>query len=434
MRITKLASGRYQVRWRDRSGVQRARNHRTKELAQKHCRELDKGLGERPKGQTIKELLPEYRASPTWMNLDYPTQIIYGRTIDRWFDLVEETQISELDPARISKWLADLKVNVDRFGKRKQRQSFLKELNVLKALLAWYRGYKDDPDFVSPIRKRHEEEAWLDGKSYSASDEDFADQVSDEIPLTEEEFHRFRAELLGRKFGDQIAIMADVQFDHSLRVCEVAAVMWPDVKWSSSEIKFQRHIQYVHQARGTFPDKVVPGLKNRKNVKRRGQRFARRQCLSKINPFFPRSTKGLRELYLRAADKTGFVFVNPETQAFFTYKAIKNQYDRAFKRAGLPYTGTHIVRYGGVNHFMGHYDTDEATGMELLGNSSEGRYILRRSTKVAKALQSKEPSASEVHSALMTPRNDQESRNLEKSGGTDGMTLASRMIPTKTAL
>lgn len=430
--IQKLPSGRYQVRWRDKTRKQRAKNFRTKEMAQDFCRKLDKDEVTEG-GSTLKELMVEYQASAVWQGLDYPTQITYRRTMERWFDLLEATPIGELDPARVSRWIGELKANADRFGKAKQRQSFTKELNVLRSLLAWYRGYKDDDGFVSPIRARHEQEVWLDGKAMTASDVDFEGQVSDEIPLTEEEFLRFRDELAKAKFGRLLVILADIQFDHSLRVCEAAAVMWPDIRWTEKEIKFQRHIQYVHQARGLNADKVAPGLKNRKSVKRRGQRFARRQALSKTNPFFPRSTAGLRELYLKAVDKTGYVFTNPETGTYFHYKCIKDKFDRAFRRAKLPYQGTHIVRYGGVNHFLEHYGADDATGMELLGNNSEGRYILRRSRRVADAIKKKEPCASNDDSALSTTGNFQETSVLSSDGGMDGVQLATRRLLVKTA-
>jgi integrase len=57
MRIKRLATGRYQVRWRD-DGTQRAKNFRTKELAQDFCRSLDRGetVAERRSGE------PTFRA------------------------------------------------------------------------------------------------------------------------------------------------------------------------------------------------------------------------------------------------------------------------------------------------------------------------------------------------------------------------------------
>ncbi len=42
--MKRLANGRYQVRWRDRRGEQRAKNFRTKERAQRFLRDLDSGV------------------------------------------------------------------------------------------------------------------------------------------------------------------------------------------------------------------------------------------------------------------------------------------------------------------------------------------------------------------------------------------------------
>lgn len=426
MRINRLKSGMYQVRWSiyvKRKRVQRARNFRTKELAQAHCRELDRGEHQEPDGETVEELTRQYRESQTWKNLDEPTQILYSNLFRRWFDGLDGVALKELTPARVSEWIAWMKENVDRYGNASQRKSFTKELSLLKALLTWYEGYKTDDRFVTPVKKRHEEEVWLES-AFVRTSEDFEGQVSDEIPLTEEEFLRWRIELGQGKFGEIMQILADTQYDHVLRISEVAAGMWTDVRWQAQEIKWQRHVQYVHQGREKHRDKIVPGLKNRKTLKRKGKRFKKRKLLSKVTPFFPRSTAGLKKLYLAAEDKTGLIFKNPETGDFFTYKCIVDKYNRAFKRAGLPYRGSHIVRYGGVNKFIEEFDADEDVGMELLGNESEGRYILRRPSKVSRALKRKEPSASEVHSALEGSKTVSKDSRIDEGGGMDGKPLA----------
>ncbi|MGE0171839.1 MAG: hypothetical protein AB7T49_03605 [Oligoflexales bacterium] len=311
----------------------------------------------------IGELIMAYKSSVVWERLQYTTQIMYSGLFERWFDLIANVPIRELTPQRVSLWILDMKEKKDRFLTSKTRQSFRKELDLLKSLLAWYGDYRDDPNFASPIKKRHSEEIWLDQKSH-LSTEDFFGQVSDEIPLTESDYERFRAELAKAKLGATLTVLADTQFEHSLRISEVAALMWQDVKpgdpkWSEGEIKFQRHIQYVHRSKEKYPDRIALGLKNRKFVKRKGMRFLRRESLSKTNPFFPRSTSGLRQLYLKASpeelhatDEKGLVFKDPKTGSFFTYRCLKAQYDRALLRAGLPFRGTHIVRYAGVNAFL----------------------------------------------------------------------------------
>ena len=246
--------------------------------------------------------------------------------------------------------------------------------------MTWYADRKEDPLFSSPIRKFHADEYWLDT---ALSKKHFSAQVNDdEITLSEGEFARFAQEVKEGKFGELMFLLAHLQYDHSLRICEAAALMWSDIRWDKSEIKFQRHIEYIHNDRKNNPDLIVPGLKNKRHVKRRGGRYGgSRPSLSKTHPFFPHSSTMLKEFYLRTEKKEGLVFVNPETNSFFEYKCIQDKFNRAFQRAGLEYRGTHIVRYGGVNRAAKHTD-DEKMLLDLLGNQKAYDYIRRKPNRL----------------------------------------------------
>ena len=50
------------------------------------------------------------------------------------------------------------------------------------------------------------------------------------------------------------------------------------------------------------------------------------------------------------------------------YQSIQNAFNAAFQKAGLPYTGTHVLRHGGVRAVYNAIG-DLAIAQQLLGNS-----------------------------------------------------------------
>lgn len=78
---------------------------------------------------------------------------------------------------------------------------------------------------------------------------------------------------------------------------------------------------------------------------------------------FPETFEALKSLYFIGAK--GLVFKREGT--FFEYRHIQDAYDKAFRRAGLPYSGTHIMRHGGCQNIYNETGDLEIAG-QLLGN------------------------------------------------------------------
>lgn len=114
----------------------------------------------------------------------------------------------------------------------------------------------------------------------------------------------------------------------------------------------KRHVVYLRGSReGSY---VAEGFKNSSSAE-----------AVKEHPLFPESFAALKGM--RPGARVGLVFRNSRG-SFFTYREIQSRYDRAFKRAGLPYSGTHVMRHGGTRRVY-NATGDLAIAQQLLGNS-----------------------------------------------------------------
>jgi integrase len=64
---------------------------------------------------------------------------------------------------------------------------------------------------------------------------------------------------------------------------------------------------------------------------------------------------------------SGLVFRN-SCGTFFSMRQFQHAYDSAFKRAGLPFRGTHVLRHGGASWVMDLANGDPHVAKQLLGN------------------------------------------------------------------
>ncbi len=79
---------------------------------------------------------------------------------------------------------------------------------------------------------------------------------------------------------------------------------------------------------------------------------------------FPETFDAL--LQIRYEGAKGLIFQLEGTH--LEYRAIQSAYDRAFKKADLPYRGTHVMRHGGCRRVYNE-GGDLAVAQQLLGNS-----------------------------------------------------------------
>jgi integrase len=106
--VRKLADGKWQARWRDENGVQRAQRFRTRAEAQDHLVTVQadkrRGLTTRDAAMTVAELADAWLNSA--MNLSSGSRMTYRRDLDRYiFPRFGSVQIGKVTALAIEQWI-----------------------------------------------------------------------------------------------------------------------------------------------------------------------------------------------------------------------------------------------------------------------------------------------------------------------------------------
>jgi len=295
-------------------------------------------------GPSFGEMMEEWKRR-RYPHIAYSTQVQYDKVLRLHFASLLNLSIYEVTPQRIDAWLDELKANTSISTKRKTRISYGHELSLLSTILKYYRDYYDDSAYQFPIKQRHREASRLN-RSRTDTPKD----------LSEVEFLKFREELRRCKNGEVLASLATVQFFQALRISEAAGLYWEDVHldWNSpwnSRIKIVRSVCYPH--RGKEKPFVKGGFKNSK-----GNRGVKEQ------PVFPEVFDVFKALYKEGA--SGLIFELSGKPIPFCI--IQSHFNRSFKRAELPYRGTHVMRHGGCRRVFNEVG-ELSIAQQLLGNS-----------------------------------------------------------------
>jgi integrase len=254
MSLKKLPTGRWQIRWRDETGKQRAANFRSKELAQDKLKALHRGeADDRAQcNESLESVVAEWKRD-RYPSLAPTTRARYDCLLRLYFDRLLPVPIGKLTPQVIDEWIRWLKEDPNRFRKGAVRTSFKCELILLKAILAYYEDYRDDPGFTMPVKRRHFEACKLRNRQETRSKD-----------LSEADFLVF-CQRLEQDYGVGTAALATLQFYQAARVSEAVALRWEDVHFDHEEprrsrISFRQHALYVRYKGGV--DVIEPGLKN----------------------------------------------------------------------------------------------------------------------------------------------------------------------------
>jgi len=289
-----------------------------------------------------------------WRKRKYPTYASgtrdqYDKLIRLSLGSLVNIPIRSITPQVIDSWISELKENLGQYWQAKTRKSFEKELTCLGVILRYYENYSDVPGFRFPIKRRHREDIKLRTAAH---------RKQKDLPL--EDFYLFREALRADANGLVLSALATVQYFQALRVSEAAALHWEDVSLDISNPHHSRMTINKHmvcsrrQGQKSF---IAPGFKNSHALG--GE---------KEMPLFPESFEALKAIY--RIDQKGLVF-HGAGEAFFSYKSIQNAYNRAFKKAGLAYTGTHVMRHGGCRRVFNE-TRDLGAAAQILGNVSMG--------------------------------------------------------------
>jgi len=295
-------------------------------------------------GPLFREILEEWKRR-RFAHIAYSTQVQYDKVLRLHFGSLLDLAVYEITPKRIDSWLDELKETARFSTKRLTRISFGHELSLLSTILKYYRDYHDDTSFQFPVKQRHREGIKLSLPRTSVPKD-----------LSESEFLKFREELRRCKNGEMLATLATVQYFQALRISEAAGLYWEDIVLDSevpwnSRVKVVRSVCYPH--RGGEEAFVKGGFKNSSGNKG-----------IKEQPMFPEVFEVLSELYQPRA--SGLIFGIDGKP--IPYRIIQSHFDRSFRRAELPYRGTHVMRHGGCRRVFNEV-AELPIAQQLLGNA-----------------------------------------------------------------
>ncbi len=310
-----------------------------------------------PKHSNIPEARESESNSPLfgdivqeWKKRRFPhiapgTRLLYEKILRLYFNGLFGLRVSDITPKRLDLWIDELKAGILTSKNRATRKNFRHELELLSTILRYYQNYYDDNTFQLPLKKRHWEACRLGGaKSVVQKD------------LIEAEFLKFKEELLKLKNGELLSTLATVQYYQALRISEAAGLYWEDVQlnWQDpkqSRVRIVRSVWYPHT--GGMKAEIRGGFKNSTS-----------NLGIKEQPMFPETFEALLPMYQEG--KKGLIFQMEGEPV--PYRVIQAQFDRAFKWAGLPYRGTHVMRHGGCRRIYNE-NGDLSLAQQLLGNS-----------------------------------------------------------------
>lgn len=354
MSVERKKNGRWRVRWRDADGKPKCKTYVFREDAERHQAKLKLGepltadeIPTAPRARkTFGDVVEEWKGRQWHGALEETSIAQYSGLLRLHFPSLLPLPISEITPPTIDKWIARLKTDVDKYGRGAIRVSFREELRLLRTILGDYGDHLDEP-YLVPIKKRHWKAVKVQKPRIKKKD-----LQEDELDLMLEELvkHDFRG------YGRVFRSMAIVQYYHSLRVSEAAALSWSNVQFDLERPEYSRLIISQHVLFRVKPSRIKGGFKNSNGDVRE-------------HPLMPRSFAALREMAALGAME-GLVF-GKQDGSHFEYDEVRYAYDAAFKRASLPYTATHVMRHGGTRTALEETGGDRDVARQQLGNRND---------------------------------------------------------------
>lgn len=207
---------------------------------------------------------------------------------------------------------------------RAHRYNFDNELKKLSTLFSWYKK-NFDPTFDIPVCTYHKSEGFIRKKAPK------------KLKMTAEEVIRFFNALEVGNKGSFWRDFAETQFYLAARVQEVGGLQW----------------KYVDFIRGTITICEVAVYLGKEFVALKG---TTKNGESRIVQMNTRLRSILTSRYNERSDNSPFVFSLKGKP--LDNQLIEKNYNRAYKRAQLPMTGTHALRHTMANLIREHLSLD----------------------------------------------------------------------------
>jgi len=285
-----------------------------------------------------------------WLpNKDLSTQIRYVSYL-KHFSFLWNYVVDEIEPTQIDQWIAHIKTPQYLARCHSTRCSYEHEFSVLRVILNFYSS-RFNRNYRLPFISDHN--AMLKVKNKPTVKKD----------LTVDQFKAFIKELRDRCWGtkwESIYYLALMQYGIYGRIQDAAALSYESFDFGRNAVDINQKVQWL-RGRG-YDDRVVPGSKaNGGKV---------------LSPIPELAAQVFKEWVMRSGIRTGLLF--QVDGKLVTYRQIEDKYTQALKKAGLPFSATHILRHAALA------EAYESCKDLLLVQKFAGQKDLKSTTRYAK--------------------------------------------------
>lgn len=271
--------------------------------------------GNHRESPTIRDVVESWKKE-AWPHIKTNTRLQYARCIE-FIEPLNGRQIETIKAADIDQLIAGWKLkNI----KSHQRISFVKEYDVVKMVFIWYQRNFDDAKLTLPFKDRHKKQILVKAKAKAVR-----------RFMTEDETKAFLSAL--REEGELYFVIAAIQIMQLMRISEVLAMRWSNLDAKNNQYHLCEHV--VWERLGGVKPRLEAGTKTIKA----GEVYT-------IN-LFQQSVALISSLVRHK--KSDLIF--HDGGDILTYRQVQYRFDNAFKKAGLPFRATHVLRHTGATRF-----------------------------------------------------------------------------------
>lgn len=307
---------------------------------------------------TFKELCDEF-IKVVLPHRALGTQLKY-KSLLKHLSFFNEFPVEKITVTTVDQWLSHITSKDYLHGQHSTRCSYEREFTLLKLILRHYQGRKNRA-YVLPFINDQNKMTMVRQKPLKPSKY-----------LTEEQFGEFhkhlRESVRGTKW-EALEYVALFQYMLGQRIQETAALHFEDFNTELGIVTLDKKVVWTRRA--GFADEIQRGHK---------------ADSGKTLPLDEEVLKLLSQYKLRSGRRSGLMFL--VDGKMISYRNIQHLYNRALKKAGFNFGGTHFIRITSITNIYNR-TKDIKTASLLAGHRSltttEG-YIKTRNSVVQEAL------------------------------------------------
>lgn len=335
--------------WDDRSREYKKRNSDNRFYAYKKIDGRQKAMS----FQTYEEA-KRWRNSSSFFEIEAPVGLTFKEVRERYFkhkkdklrittyesylsiskhlEFFNSFEVSEITTRLIDKWLESVKQPEYLKIQHKSRMTYKPELSVLRQILIHYSEYIDEA-YQIPIKKRHYADSVINEQRYQRAK---AENRFKYIPKGE--CDQFLGELFKQSEKNAktaaLYMLALFQMNTGCRVGEVAALRIEDFNFDRQEAAVFQTVQW---ARAKGRETQISDLTKTGDLR--------------VVPLTKSLCDALQRFIQLTGRTRGLVFSTNGLQPI-GYRTIQYHYNSAFKRLGMKWTSTHILRHSFATDFL----------------------------------------------------------------------------------